>query len=269
MALSGLETVLYEKPKMGIVLITLNRPERLNSLTIETFDRLNESWQRFRDDEEAKVAIITGSGEKAFCAGLDLKDQSERVGMDACFDLAKLKPGTWDGTEGTPQGAGLVKPTIAAINGAAIGGGFLLAMMSDLRIASEKAQFAIGEVKFGRGTPWAVPLLWQMPLAMINEMLYLGEMVSASRLYEVGWLNRIVPSNRLMDEAMGMAQILRDNAPLSVRAAKQLVYETTGIINRIGSQMAKLIYPSVYASEDAIEGPKAFDEGRKPIWKGK
>lgn len=269
MPLTGSDIVLYENPDPGIVVITLNRPERLNANTLESFDRLNEAWRRFRDDDEARVAILTGAGDRAFCVGMDLKDQAERVAKDPSFDIVKLKPGVLDGTEGTPRGAGLLKPVIAAVNGVATAGGFQLVMAADLRIAAENAKFGIGEVKVGRGTPWAVPLLWQMPLPIAAEVLYLGEMMPASRLHEVGWLNRVTPQGQLMTEALAMARILRDNAPLSVKAIKETLFRATEVVNRVGLDMAKLIFAAVYGSEDAIEGPRAFAEKRKPVWKGK
>ena len=267
MPLTGPETLLYQK-KGHVVCITINRPERMNTFTVELLDRANEAWTRFRDDDDAWVAIITGAGDRAFSAGMDLKEQAERVAQDPSLDIVKLKPGVLDGSEGTPWGNKVLKPVIAAINGIATGTGLLLAMQSDIRIATEGAKFWVGEVKVGRGTPWAVPLIWQMPLPMVAEILMTGEPITAQRLYEIGWINKVVPLEQLLPTAMQMAEILCNNAPLSVRAAKEMLYKVTDTVCQSWLELAKLIYAPVYASEDAIEGPKAFVEKRKAMWKG-
>jgi|YelNatPaOPRAMG01_1025707.scaffolds.fasta_scaffold07079_4 enoyl-CoA hydratase/carnithine racemase len=268
MPLSGPEILLYEK-RDHIVTITMNRPERMNALSLELFDRLDEAWEKFQHDDDAFVAIWTAAGDRAFCVGMDLKDQAERVAKDPSFDIVRLKPGVLDGSVGTPYGHNVTKPVIAAINGIATAGGFQFVMMSDLRVAAEHATFGVGEVKVGRGTPWAVPLLWQMPLPMAFEILLMGNPVPAKRLYEVGWINRVVPLDKLMSTAWEMATVLAENAPLSVRAAKEALYKAMDVGRHAGLEMAKLIYQKVYASEDAIEGPKAFAEKRKPVWKGR
>jgi len=268
MPLTGPEILLYEK-KDHTVTITMNRPERLNATTIEMFDRLDEAWEKFQNDDDAFVAIWTAAGDRGFCAGMDLKDQAERVAKDPAFDIVKLRPGVLDGTVGTPYGHNVTKPVIAAINGVATAGGFQFTMMCDLRVAAEHARFGVGEVKVGRGTPWAVPILWQMPLPVAFEVLLMGDPVPAQRLYEVGWINKVVPLAELMPTAMQMATILAENAPLSVRAAKEALYKAMDVGRRAGLDMAKLIYEKVYASEDAIEGPRAFAEKRKPVWKGR
>jgi len=268
MPLTGPEILLYEK-KDHIVTITMNRPERMNSVTIEMFDLLDEAWEKFQNDDDAFVAIWTAAGDRAFCAGMDLKDQAERVAKDPSFDIVKLRPGVLDGTVGTPYGHNVTKPIIAAVNGVATAGGFQFTMMSDLRVAAEHARFGVGEVKVGRGTPWAIPVLWQMPLPTAFEVLLMGDPVPAQRLYEVGWINKVVPLDQLMPTAMQMATVLAGNAPLSVRAAKEAFYKAMDVGRRAGLDMAKLIYDKVYASEDAIEGPRAFAEKRKPVWKGR
>jgi enoyl-CoA hydratase/carnithine racemase len=200
---------------------------------------------------------------------MDLKDQAERVAKDPSFDIVKLKPGVLDGTVGTPFGHNVIKPVVGAINGIATAAGFQFTMMCDLRVAADTARFGVGEVKVGRGTPWAVPVLWQMPLPMVFEALLMGNPVPAQRLYEVGWINRVVPLDKLMPTAMELAQILAENAPLSIRCAKEAMYKAMDVGRKKGLEEAKKIYEKVYKSEDAIEGPRAFAEKRKPVWKGK
>jgi enoyl-CoA hydratase len=268
MPLTGPEVLLYEK-RGHIVTITINRAERMNALTLELYDKLDEAWERFNKDDDAFVAIWTAAGDRSFCVGMDLKDQAERVAKDPSFDIVKLKPGVLDGTVGTPFGHNVIKPVVGAINGIATAAGFQFTMMCDLRVAADTARFGVGEVKVGRGTPWAVPVLWQMPLPMVFEALLMGNPVPAQRLYEVGWINRVVPLDKLMPTAMEIAQVLAENAPLSVRAAKEAMYKAMDVGRKKGLEEAKKIYEKVYKSEDAIEGPKAFAEKRKPVWKGK
>ena len=268
MPLSGPEVLLYEK-KDHIVTITINRPERMNALTIELYDKLDEAWEKFQQGDDAFVAIWTAAGDRSFCVGMDLKDQAERVAKDPSFDIVKLKPGVLDGTVGTPFGHNVIKPVVGAINGIATAAGFQFTMMCDLRVAADTARFGVGEVKVGRGTPWAVPVLWQMPLPMVFEALLMGNPVPAQRLYEVGWINRVVPLDKLMPTAMELAQILAENAPLSIRCAKEAMYKAMDVGRKKGLEEAKKIYEKVYKSEDAIEGPRAFAEKRKPVWKGK
>jgi enoyl-CoA hydratase/carnithine racemase len=241
----------------------------MNALTIELFDRLDEAWQQFNADDDAFVAILTAAGDRAFCVGLDMKDQAERKADDPSYDIVKLRPGVVDGSYGTPKAHNVTKPVIAAVNGIATAGGFQFAMMSDLKVAADHARFGVAEAKVGRGSPWAVPLLWQMPLPMALEILLMGDPVPAQRLYDVGWVNRVVPLDELLPTAEQMAGVLADNAPLSVRAAKEAMYKAMDVGRAAGLEEAKRIYEKVYASEDAIEGPRAFAEKRKPVWKGK
>lgn len=267
MPLKGADVVLYEK-RGEIVQITLNRPERLNALTVEVLDRLDESWCHFRDDPEARVAILTGTG-RAFCSGMDLKDQAERVAQDPSFDLAKLRPGILDGTVGTPTGHRVNKPVIAAINGVAAGGGFLLSLYCDLRLAVPEATLGIAEVKVGRGSPWATPLLFQLPLAISLELIMRGDLIPAQRLYEHGYINSIVPAADLLPTVENWARTIAQNAPLSIAAAKEAFQACVESNLHIAQKLVNHIYHEVYSSQDAIEGVRAFTEKRKPVWKGK
>lgn len=259
MPLAGSDIIRYEI-KDQIAYITLNRPERLNAISDELGERLNEVWTRFAGDDSAKVAILTGTGEKAFCAGLDMKERAE-------LDAKRGSPGIkrhWEGPD-------IHKPTIAAINGLAMGGGWKLAQDCDIRIAAEHAEFAVSEVKWGRGVPWAMPMLWMIPFGILMEVLLTGERVSAKRAYEIGFVNRVVKKEDLMAESARMAGVIRDNAPLSVKAVKETFYKARdlGLGCREGLQMAAELWEKVYQSEDAQDGPKAFAEKRKPIWKGR
>lgn len=268
MPLNGDDILLYEK-KGHIVILTINRPERMNTFTPELYDLFNAAWTRFQNDNDARVAIVTAAGDRAFSTGMDLKDQAERVAKDPGFDIVKLKPGVVDGMEGTPWGNKVDKPVIAAVNGIATAGGFQLLMQCDIRIAVDTAKVGVSEAKVGRGSPWAVPLLFQMPTPIAAEILLTADLMPAKRLYDVGWLNQVVPADQLMPTAMRMAEIIQDNAPLSVRAAKTMLNRIPAELLKDGLTMAKKIYEPVYSSEDAQEGPRSFAEKRKPVWKGK
>jgi enoyl-CoA hydratase len=268
MPLEGPDVLLYEK-KDHIVTITINRPERMNALTLELYDKLDEAWEHFNQDDDAFVAIWTAAGDRSFCVGMDLKAQAERVAKDPSYDIVKLKPGVLDGSVGTPYGHNVVKPVVGAINGIATAAGFQFSMMCDLKVAADTARFGVGEVKVGRGTPWAIPVLWQMPLPIAFEVLMMGNPVPAQRMFDVGWVNRVVPLEQLMPTAMELAQVLAENAPLSIRCAKEAMYKAMDVGRKEGIEAAKKIYEKVYNSEDAIEGPKAFAEKRKPVWKGR
>lgn len=253
--------LVYEKQE-GIGIITINRPERMNAISTTVWNELDNIWSTVDNDEQVRVLIVTGAGDRAFCAGMDLKEQAElsaqgRDILNAVKDpfMKKMRQ--------------VKKPIIAAVNGIAAAGGFLLAENADLRIASTRATFSIREAKVGRGSPWAVPLLWMMPLFIALELTLTGEPLSAERAYQVGFVNKVVQHEALLDEALAMAKIIRDNAPLSVMAAKESLYRAMDLGCAGGLAKAEEIYARVYASEDAVEGPRAFAEKRQPVWKGK
>lgn len=263
MPISGPDVLLFEQ-KEQIVYITLNRPERMNAISLELSHMLNEALERINADDNTRVVVITGAGERAFCVGMDMKEVTEKTtGGSSIFRQVPTK----DFMLGKLRE--VKKPIIAAINGPCYAGGFLLAQNCDLRIAVEDAQFSIREARVGRGSPWAVPLLWMLPLAVALELTLTAEPLTAKRAYELGFVNKIVTRDQLMATAKAMAEIIRDNAPLSVMAAKESFYRAMDLGCEAGFEKALEIYAPVYTSEDAIEGPKAFAEKRKPVWKGR
>jgi enoyl-CoA hydratase/carnithine racemase len=141
--------------------------------------------------------------------------------------------------------------------------------MCDIVIASETARFAITEAKVGRGMPWAVPLTHMIPQKVLLEILLTGDSISAQRAYEIGFVNHVVPANQLMTKAMQIAESIAENAPLTVAAAKEMVYMATDMGRMAGLEAARHLFDHVYRSEDAQEGPRAFAEKRKPNWKGR
>ncbi|MCP5026903.1 MAG: enoyl-CoA hydratase/isomerase family protein, partial [Actinomycetia bacterium] len=197
----------------GIAWVTIDRPEARNALNAATREGLWDATHRFIADDDALVMILTAVGDKAFCAGADL---AEMVATSLEVPPADFIPHFGRNVQ-------MVKPTIAAVNGAAYAGGFLLAQMCDLCIAADHARFAVTEAKVGRGSPWAVPLPALIPPRVALEILMTGEPVDAQRAYELGLVNRVVPKEELRAAALEMAQTLASNAPLSVRAAKATV----------------------------------------------
>lgn len=250
--------VLYEVDDR-VAWLTINRPEARNALNKAVRDGLRMGIEKFNEDDSAAVLIITGAGDKAFCAGGDLKEMTDTA----------LKVPPKDFIVHLGRTIDVKKPVIAAVNGYAFAGGFLLAQQVDLCIASENAKFGVTEVKVGRGSPWAAPLPWIIGPRLAMEILLTGQPLTAQRAYEIGFVNKVVPLEELRAEAAAMARGIADNAPLSVEAAKQMIYASADRGWEEGLDFADEIYEKVYLSEDGQEGPRAFSEKRKPVWKGR
>jgi enoyl-CoA hydratase/carnithine racemase len=250
--------VTYER-RGEIAWLTICRPEARNALSAAVISGLFDGIRRFNDDETARVLVLTGAGEIAFCAGADLKEMAQ----------AGLQVPPPDFIPQIGRNIAVSKPTIAAVNGVAYAGGFLLAQCCDLCVAAESARFAISEVKVGRGAPWAAPLPWLIPPRVAMEMLLTGAPIDARRALEVGLVNQVVPLDDLQAAAQSLAESIAANAPLSVAAGKR----TVGLIAECSLsdafRYAEEIWEPVYRSEDAQEGPAAFREGRPPRWKGR
>ncbi|HEV2873196.1 MAG TPA: enoyl-CoA hydratase-related protein [Actinomycetota bacterium] len=251
------EAVTYELED-GVVWLVIDRPEARNAINQAVSDGLWAGFRRFEEDPGAAVLVLTGAGE-AFCAGADLK---EMAALGLTVPPRDMAPNLG-------QNLRVTKPVIAAVNGPAFGGGFLLAQMCDLCVAGTSARFAVTEARWGRGAPWAAPLPWLVPPRVAMELLLTGEPIDAQRAYEVGLVNRVVPDPELRSEAGRLARRIAGNAPLSVRAAKALVHATAGRDLREAVEEGWRLFEPVYLSEDAQEGPRAFVERRPPVWKGR
>jgi enoyl-CoA hydratase/carnithine racemase len=252
------QAVTYEL-RDRVAWITLNRPEARNALNKATRDGVRQAFERFNADDSAAVAVLTGAGDKAFCAGGDLKEMA-----DTSLAIPPRDHMVYLG-----RTLKVDKPVIAAVNGYAYAGGFLLAQQVDLCIAVDHAKFAITEAKVGRGSPWAGPLAWLIPPRAAMELLLTAEPITAQRAYELGLVNKVVPSADLVVEVQRMAMTIADNAPLSVQAGKALVYASAEMGWTAALDTGDRIYERVYLSEDGQEGPRAFKEKRKPEWKGR
>lgn len=253
------DAVLFDAREDGIAILTINRPDTRNALSREVRDGLFAGWDRFERDPALRVAILTGSGEKAFCAGGDLKEMVERQLQVPPRDMF---PMLHDNIQ-------VSKPTIAAVNGVAFAGGWMIAQGCDLCVASTTAKFAITEVKVGRGSPWAAPLIHMIPQRIMMEIILTGKPISAQRAYEIGLVNRLAEPAALMDTAIELAREILDGAPLSVKAGRETVMLATEMGRSAALQAARAAHEYTYCSDDAKEGPSAFAEKRKPRWKGR
>lgn len=252
------EVISYEVVD-GVAWLTINRPQARNALNAAVRQGLFDTVRRFNGDDSAKVLVLTGAGDKAFCAGGDLKEMAETA-------LSVPPP---DFAPQFGRNIEVVKPTIAAVNGVAFAGGFLLAQQCDLVIAAEHARFAVSEVKVGRGSPWAVPLSWLLPPRIALQILMTGDPITAERAREVGMVNEVVPAAELRERTQEIALRIASNAPLSVLAAKRTVYLSAQHHLAEAYDLADEIWEPVYLSADAQEGPAAFREKRTPVWKGR
>lgn len=252
------DEILFEVEDDGIAVITIDRPQARNAINSGVIEGLRLAWERFADDAALRVAVLAGSGDKAFCAGMDLK-QAAATGLR--IPPRDMFPILGDAVK-------LDKPVIAAVNGVAYAGGFLFAQMCDLCVASDNALFGITEAKVGRGMPWAAPLAHMLPQRIMMELLLTGAPMTAQRAHQLGYVNAVVPLAELRDAALNMARTIAGNAPLTVRAARELVYLSNEMGRSAALRAAYPLFDSVYLSEDAQEGPRAFAEKRAPRWRG-
>ena len=216
---------------------------------------LFDAWRRFEADTSAHVAILTATGDRAFCVGRDLSEPAEGNFRIESFPIIGAS-------------IDVNKPTIAAVNGSALGGGFLFAQMCDLCVAADHATFSIPEARLGRGAAWATSLIDMLPPRVAMEMLLTAAPMSAARLHALGFVNAVVPSSDLAQHARHVASLIAANAPLSVRACRRLVRTIALDGNRLSTGEAEQMFAHVYASNDAREGVAAFRERRKPRWTG-
>lgn len=259
MSLQMPETFKYEK-QGKIAIMTVNRPKAMNSFTEEMLLAMDAAFDDFQKDDGLWVAILTGTGNKAFCSGMDLGEA-----------IPKLNAGEEMGYEDHTKRpfSDVFKPIITAVNGFCIAGGMEFMQGTDIRIAAEHATFGLGEVRFGLvpagGTHVRLPR--QIPWAVAMELLLTGENLDAERAYDIGLINKIVPAEDLMDEAMKLAEKICKNSPLAVRTAKEIAVRQANL--EPGFVLEKALAARVFGSHDAEEGPKAFMERREPNFIGK
>ncbi len=251
------EFLSYEKEKDGrVAILTIRRPEVRNALHLAAHVEMDCAWRRFEEDDDAWVAILTGEGDKAFCAGSDLKqDQAERSPQPYWLTF---KPG---GFGGLTERFGMAKPVIAAVNGFALGGGCELALACDIVVAAQHARFGLPEPRVGFTAS-------DGGIKIAMGMLLTGTPISADEAQRWGLVNEVVSAEDLLPAARRWADAILECAPLSVRATKQAALAGLGLpladaINRRYEYMLRQA-----GSQDSREGPRAFAEKRKPVWRG-
>jgi enoyl-CoA hydratase len=252
-------TVQFEK-KDHVAIVTINRPEQMNSLSLEMLTGIEDAMMEMQHDDDLWVGILTATGDTAFSSGLDLKEAAPLLtsGSDMGFpDLTKR------------QFSDVYKPIVCAVNGYCIAGGMEMLLGTDIRIAAEHATFGLGEVKMGLvplgGTHIRMPR--QIPWAISMELLLTGQNIDAQRAFDVGLINEVVPSDELMPAALKTAERMCRNGPLAMQTAKEIAVRALGLES--GFVLEKSLGLKVLNSADAKEGPLAFSQKRRPVFTGK
>jgi len=252
----------YEK-KGHIGVVTLNRPEAMNCVNTADLKELARIWLDFRDDDQMRVAVLTGAGDKAFSAGADLIELVPKINAGE-LNLKHTSPGFLKGIE-------CFKPIVAAVNGLCLAGGTEILQGTDIRLAVPEATFGIPEVKWGLfpAAGSTVHLPRQIPYCWAMEMLLLGESITAQQALAVGLINRIVPREELMPAAMRIAERLCANGPLALKAIKEAALKALDIPRHHAYYLETYLASQVFGTRDATEGPRAFVEKRKPVYEGR
>jgi enoyl-CoA hydratase len=257
--------MILEREQYGPVqVLRLNRPEAANSLNRELVRELGRAFHEIDMDDSTQVLVLTGAGDRIFCAGMDLRAFSQNDGEGGS---------TTDGDTDPPASFDFrtmpAKPVIAAVNGAAVGGGFELALACDLVVAADTARFGLPEVKRGLVPGLGGTLLGtRIPLSLALEVALTGELIDVQRAASWGLVNRVVPPEQLLGAALGLAQTIASNGPLAVRLTKELVRRAVLDDPKRGWATPDE-FSTIFASEDAREGAKAFVEKRPAAWKGR
>jgi len=263
MPIEGKDVLLTEK-KDGIFILTINRPERENRFSPELVMRLTDAWEAFNADDDAVVAVLTAVGEENFCAGPDYIE----VRRSMKGEIPKRKSLPWGLPRFYPYK--IWKPIISAINGNSFAGGLMISNECDIRIAAEHALFGITETKWNLKGAWVGDLTRAMPIGQALEMaLWSGDKYTAQRMYEIGWLNRVVPKEKLMDEAMSWAYRMLELAPTVVQNFKQIIYHGLYEPTDRTREFALALEANLVNTHDTREGIDAMLENRKSHYDGK
>ncbi len=260
------EPAVLTERRGNVLVITINRPEARNCVNGAVSIGVGDALQEGQDDPDVRAVVITGAGDKSFCAGADLKAISRRE------NLYHPDHGEW-GFAGYVHHF-IDKPTIAAVNGTALGGGTELALASDLVVAEERAQFGLPEVKVGllAGAGGVFRIVHQLPRKVALQMVLTGEPIGAAEAANWGLINQVVPDGTVLEAALALAERVTVNAPLSVQASKRIAYGADdGVItaDEAGWDRTLREFGTLLKTEDAKEGPLAFAEKRPPVWRAR
>jgi enoyl-CoA hydratase len=257
------QTLLYEK-KDGIGTVTLNRPEALNALNSDVYNELYDVFEKIEHDEKVRVVVLTGSGDRAFAAGSDVVEMANMNTLEIQKFMATIR-------KASDRIYTLTKPTIAAIHGYALGGGCELSMCCDLRIASEKARFGQPEINLGLipGAGGTQRLSRLIGAAKAKEMIYLGDRIDAATALNLRLVNKVVPPDKLMEEAMDWAKKLAGKSGPVLAMAKAAINAGIDTDLQSGLDMEAKCDALCFATEDQKEGMKAFLEKREAVFKNK
>ncbi len=245
-----------------VEVLTINRPDARNAINGAVTAAMGAALEELVEDPKTRVVVLTGAGEKAFSAGMDLKAFSRGEG-GAIIDA----PGGFGGIVKRD----FPKPLIAAVNGSALAGGLEIMLSCDLVVAADHATFGIPEVKRGlmAGAGGLLRLPKRLPLAVALELALTGDAIGAQRAYELGLVNRVVPASELMSAALALAETIAQNAPLGLRYSKEVMVKALGVSEDEGWRLNDAATGVVFSSQDAQEGPRAFAEKREPNWQGR
>jgi E-phenylitaconyl-CoA hydratase len=253
-----------EVDKDGVATVTINRAEVHNALDAEHYAAISKAWQTVRDDPLIRCAILTGSGDKAFSAGADIK---------SVLTMTQNWSDVWLTQKDQLLNRGLEvwKPIIAAVNGFCMGGGMTMLFATDMRVASEHATFSLSEVKRGiiAGNGGTQRTLQQLPWCIGMEMLLTGDAIDAATAQRWGLVNQVVPQAEVMPRALEYARRIAANAPLAVQAAKELAIRSLDMDLASGLRLEQMMSRLLKETADLKEGAAAFAEKRKPVFKGK
>jgi enoyl-CoA hydratase/carnithine racemase len=251
-----------ERERRGNVeILTINRPEARNAVNGDVTAAMAAALDAAEGDDRCWVVVVTGAGDKSFSAGLDLKAfaSGQGAGIIDANGFASITRRSFP------------KPLVAAVNGTALAGGCEIMLSCDLVVAAEHARFGIPEVKRGliAGAGGLLRLPRRIPRAVALELALTGEPIDAARAFEIGLVNRVVPADRLIEEAVTLAELVAENAPLAVRCSKRVMLESADLTEKEAWALNDSTFSEIFTSADAMEGAVAFAEKRKPAWQGK
>jgi methylglutaconyl-CoA hydratase len=256
-------SVLYSTFDHGIAILTLNRPEAANALSLNMLHELRAIQQELKFNRNIRCVIVTGAGEKAFCAGADLKERAQMNETQVRQTVSLIRE-TIHEFEQLPQ------PVICAINGGAFGGGLELALACDIRMAAETAKMGLTETSLaiipGAGGTQRLPRL--IGKGRAKELIYTAKRISAFEAEKIGLIEYAVPPEQLMDQAIQMATQIVENAPIAVAQAKMAINRGLEVDLNTGLKLEQMAYEMTIPTKDRLEGLQAFKEKRKPVYKG-